>query len=66
MDADSLYELLIRLRDDQPGVPLVINGNGAACNDDASPADEVKDRGRMAYLCAHLAAVTASLRTAST
>ncbi|MFI2369259.1 GH1 family beta-glucosidase [Streptomyces sp. NPDC018833] len=57
VDADGLYELLTRLRDDLPGVPLVITENGAAYDDYADPAGEVKDPERVAYLRAHLAAV---------
>ncbi|MBT2364508.1 beta-glucosidase [Streptomyces sp. ISL-10] len=57
VDADGLYELLTRLRDDLPGVPLVITENGAAYDDYADPAGEVKDPERVAYLRAHLTAV---------
>ncbi|MFF3286624.1 GH1 family beta-glucosidase [Streptomyces sp. NPDC003023] len=57
VDADGLHELLIRLRDDLPGVPLVITENGAAYDDYADPSGEVKDPERVAYLHAHLSAV---------
>ncbi|MEU1281324.1 GH1 family beta-glucosidase [Streptomyces sp. NPDC005805] len=57
VDADGLHELLIRLRDDLPGVPLVITENGAAYEDYADPSGEVKDPERVEYLHAHLAAV---------
>ncbi|MFF5447628.1 GH1 family beta-glucosidase [Streptomyces sp. NPDC012888] len=57
VDADGLYELLVRLRDDLPGVPLVVTENGAAYEDYADPSGQVKDPERVAYLQAHLAAV---------
>ena len=34
---DGLYDLLIRLRDDAPGVPLYITENGAAGDDYVNP-----------------------------
>ncbi|UYQ65740.1 GH1 family beta-glucosidase [Streptomyces peucetius] len=57
VDADGLHDLLIRLRDDLPGVPLVITENGAAYDDYADPSGEVHDPERVAYLHAHLSAV---------
>ncbi|MGW0699773.1 GH1 family beta-glucosidase [Streptomyces sp. NPDC002867] len=57
VDAEGLYELLTRLRDDLPDVPLVITENGAAYDDYADPSGAVKDPERVAYLRAHLAAV---------
>ncbi|MFI1395591.1 GH1 family beta-glucosidase [Streptomyces sp. NPDC020681] len=57
VDADGLYELLTRLRDDLPGVPLVITENGAAYDDYANPSGEVNDPERVAYLQSHLTAV---------
>ncbi|WP_327327258.1 GH1 family beta-glucosidase [Streptomyces sp. NBC_01210] len=57
VDADGLHELLIRLRDDLPGVPLVITENGAAYDDYADPSGAVHDPERVAYLRSHLAAV---------
>ncbi|MEU9011529.1 GH1 family beta-glucosidase [Streptomyces sp. NPDC048479] len=57
VDADGLHELLIRLRDELPGVPLVITENGAAYDDYADPSGAVHDPERVAYLRSHLAAV---------
>ncbi|MEU2389503.1 GH1 family beta-glucosidase [Streptomyces sp. NPDC007369] len=57
VDSDGLHELLLRLRDDLPGVPLVVTENGAAYEDYADPSGQVKDPERVAYLHAHLAAV---------
>ncbi|MEV4945325.1 GH1 family beta-glucosidase [Streptomyces sp. NPDC053755] len=56
VDADGLYEVLVRLRDELPGVPLLITENGAAYDDYADPEGEVHDPERVAYLDAHLAA----------
>ncbi|MFF5932757.1 GH1 family beta-glucosidase [Streptomyces sp. NPDC012508] len=56
VDADGLYELLVRLRDELPEVPLLITENGAAYDDYADPEGEVHDPERVAYLDAHLAA----------
>ncbi|CAL9313849.1 MULTISPECIES: GH1 family beta-glucosidase [unclassified Streptomyces] len=57
VDADGLYELLARLRDELPRVPLVITENGAAYDDYADPSGAVHDPERVAYLRQHLAAV---------
>ncbi|NXY99536.1 family 1 glycosylhydrolase, partial [Streptomyces sp. BR123] len=57
VDPDGLHELLLRLRDDLPDVPLVVTENGAAYEDYADPSGQVKDPERVAYLHAHLAAV---------
>ncbi|MFI9155022.1 GH1 family beta-glucosidase [Streptomyces sp. NPDC053367] len=57
VDADGLHELLLRLRDDLPGTPLLVTENGAAYDDYADPSGEVKDPERVDYLHAHLAAV---------
>ncbi|MGW0120607.1 GH1 family beta-glucosidase [Streptomyces sp. NPDC003327] len=61
VDADGLHELLVRLRDELPGVPLVITENGAAYDDYADPSGRVKDPERVAYLRSHLAAVHRAL-----
>ena len=57
VDADGLYEVLTRLRDDLPGVPLMVTENGAAYDDYSDPAGDVHDPERVAYLHAHLGAV---------
>jgi beta-glucosidase len=57
VDADGLYELLTRLRDDLPGLPLLITENGAAYDDYCDPSGAVKDPERIAYLHGHLSAV---------
>ncbi len=55
-DPDGLYELLVRLRDDAPGLPLYITENGAACHDYVNPDGTVEDTERIAYLQGHLQA----------
>ncbi len=57
VDADGLYELLTRLRDDLPGVPLLVTENGAAYEDYSDPSGAVHDPERVAYLHGHLDAV---------
>ncbi|MEV7682230.1 beta-glucosidase [Streptomyces sp. NPDC088341] len=57
VDADGLYELLTRLRDELPRTPLMVTENGAAYDDYADPSGAVHDPERVAYLRAHLAAV---------
>ncbi|WP_236245959.1 GH1 family beta-glucosidase [Streptomyces sp. CC210A] len=57
VDANGLHELLTRLRDELPGVPLVITENGAAYDDYADPEGDVHDPERVAYLRQHLTAV---------
>ncbi|MFF4606597.1 GH1 family beta-glucosidase [Streptomyces sp. NPDC001339] len=57
VDADGLYELLTRLRDELPHTPLLITENGAAYHDYADPEGRVHDPQRIAYLHQHLAAV---------
>ncbi|MEV6330457.1 GH1 family beta-glucosidase [Streptomyces sp. NPDC051909] len=61
VDADGLYELLGRLRDELPGVPLMVTENGAAYDDYADPSGQVRDPERVAYLHAHLSAVHRAL-----
>ncbi|MEU7016416.1 GH1 family beta-glucosidase [Streptomyces sp. NPDC046385] len=61
VDADGLYELLVRLRDELPHVPLLITENGAAYDDYADPEGGVHDPERVAYLAAHLAAARRAL-----
>ncbi|WP_245204360.1 GH1 family beta-glucosidase [Kitasatospora sp. RG8] len=57
VDAEGLYELLTRLRDELPGLPLLVTENGAAYDDYSDPSGAVHDPERIAYLHAHLTAV---------
>ncbi|GAA1902453.1 GH1 family beta-glucosidase [Streptomyces sodiiphilus] len=61
VDADGLFELLVRLRDELPGTALLVTENGAAYDDYADPEGDVHDPQRVAYLHAHLAAVHRAL-----
>jgi len=56
VDAEGFYDLLIRLRDDAPGMPLYITENGAAYYDYVDPNGMVKDTERIDYLHDHLRA----------
>jgi beta-glucosidase len=55
-DPEGLFELLLRLRDEAPGLPLYITENGMACYDYVSPEGRVADGERIAYLHGHLRA----------
>lgn len=57
VDPTGLYDLLVRLKDDFPRLPLMITENGAAFDDYVNPEGEVNDPDRIAYLQGHLAAV---------
>ena len=61
VDADGLYELLTRLRDDLPGMPLLVTENGAAYEDRVDENGEVHDPERIAYLHGHLSAVSRAI-----
>jgi beta-glucosidase len=53
---DGLTELLLRLRDEAPGIPLVVTENGSAWPDELTPEGRVHDVERTDYLLRHLAA----------
>ncbi|QNG37305.1 beta-glucosidase [Geodermatophilaceae bacterium NBWT11] len=54
----AFTELLLRLRDTAPGLPLVVTENGSAWPDEVSADGAVHDPERTDYLLTHLAAVT--------
>ena len=56
---ECFTELLVRLSDDYPGVPMVITENGAAFDDAGGPGT-IEDIDRVQYLAGHLAAVAAA------
>ena len=56
IDPDGLYELLLRLSADAPGLPLYITENGCAAEDYVNPDGEVNDLERVKFLHLHLAA----------
>jgi len=57
---ECFTSLLVRLSRDYPGVPMVITENGAAFDDLAVVDGVIEDQDRVAYLSAHLAAVSAA------
>jgi beta-glucosidase len=56
IDPDGLYEVLRRVGDRYPAVPLYVTENGVAFEDRVLPDGSVDDPGRVAYLDAHLRA----------
>jgi beta-glucosidase len=56
IDATGLTQVLSRVAQDHPGVPLYVTENGAAFHDEVSPQGTVEDPDRIAYLRDHLAA----------
>jgi beta-glucosidase len=62
IDPDGLYELLIRLSGDAPGLPLYITENGRAAEDYLNPAGQVDDLERVKYLHQHLDACARAVR----
>lgn len=57
VDPSALYDLLTRVSEAYPHLPLVISENGAAYEDVVSPDGSVHDPERAAYVHAHLEAV---------
>jgi beta-glucosidase len=57
----ALTDLLVRLRDDYGGVPIVITENGAVFGDEPGADGRVRDERRVAYIQSHLAAVHAAV-----
>lgn len=57
IDPDGLYELLMDVARDNPGLPLMVTENGAAFDDHVSPDGRVEDPERIEYLRGHLDAV---------
>jgi beta-glucosidase len=61
IDADGLYDLLVRVARDYPGVPLYVTENGAAFPDERDGDGAVHDPERIAYLDAHFRAAHRAL-----
>jgi len=66
IDPDGLYELLMRLSADAPGLPLYITENGCAAEDYVNPDGEVNDLERIKFLHQHLAAAARAARDGAT
>lgn len=58
---DSLYDLLVRLKQDYGNVPLYITENGAAFDDKLEATGEVDDAQRLHFLYLHFAAARRAL-----
>jgi beta-glucosidase len=61
VDPDGLYELLMRLSEEAPGLPLYITENGCAAEDYVNPEGVVNDIERVSYLHKHLAAAARAI-----
>jgi beta-glucosidase len=57
IDARGLRDVLLRLHEEHPGLPLVVTENGAAFEDRVDAAGEVRDGARVRYLHEHLVAL---------
>jgi beta-glucosidase len=62
IDPDGLYQLLLGLAADAPGLPLYITENGRAAEDYLNPAGQVDDRERVKFLHQHLDACARAVR----
>ncbi|OKK07716.1 beta-glucosidase [Streptomyces sp. CB03234] len=57
VDPTGLYDLLLRVAGEHPGLPLLITENGAAFEDEVAADGSVHDPRRLAYVHGHLEAV---------
>jgi beta-glucosidase len=62
VDSDGLYDLLVRLSKEAPGLPLYIMENGCAAEDYVNPEGAVNDVERVSYLHKHLVAAARAVR----
>jgi beta-glucosidase len=62
VDPEGLYELLLRLSKDAPGLPLYVTENGCAAEDYVNPEGAVYDEERIRYLHLHLHAAARAIR----
>jgi beta-glucosidase len=62
IDPEGLYELLLRVSKDAPGLPLYITENGCAAEDYVNPDGEVYDLERIRFLHLHLEAAARAIR----
>jgi beta-glucosidase len=62
IDPDALYDLLVRLSKDAPGLPLYITENGRAAEDYLNPDGKVDDLERIKFLHQHLNACARAVR----
>jgi beta-glucosidase len=62
IDPEGLYQLLVRLSEDAPGLPLYITENGRAAEDYPNPDGKVDDLERIKFLHQHLEACARAAR----
>jgi beta-glucosidase len=62
VDADGLYDILLEVSKQAPGLPLYITENGRAAEDYVNPLGEVDDIERVRYLHTHLEAAARAIR----
>jgi beta-glucosidase len=62
VEPDGLYDVLMSLSKDAPGLPLYITENGCAVEDYVNPGGEVNDLDRVHYLHSHLEAAARAVR----
>jgi beta-glucosidase len=62
VDPDGLYDLLLQVSGQAPGLPLYITENGCAAEDYVDPLGEVKDLERISYLHQHLEAAARAIK----
>jgi len=62
VDPDGLYDILLRLAKDAPGLALYVTENGCAAEDYVGPDGAVNDIERIRYLHKHLAAAARAIR----
>jgi beta-glucosidase len=62
VDPEGLYDVLMRLSKDAPGLPLFVTENGCAAEDYVAPDGTVNDVERVSYLHRHLDAAARAIR----
>jgi beta-glucosidase len=62
VDPEGLYDVLMRLSKDAPGLPLFVTENGCAAEDYVGPDGAVNDAERVSYLHRHLDAAARAIR----
>jgi beta-glucosidase len=62
IDPEGLYQLLVRLSNDAPGLPLYITENGRAAEDYPNPDGRIDDLERIKFLHQHLEACARAVR----
>jgi len=62
VDPEGLYDVLMRLAKDAPGLPLYVTENGCAAEDYVNPDGEVNDVERVRFLHGHLDAAARAIK----